>query len=277
MKILFAITIFTISCFAFQSAYCEDNPVKKKETPNMHEELANATLRIVCGDSVGSGFHFRKKEIIITNHHVIEPHFSQEVPITATTEQGEKFELKLLSHSPKNEFDYAILRSTTPINSQRTVLIPKVIPQLSRGSEILFSGFPHGIPDLLVHKAIVSAPINDVAFYIDGSINGGNSGGPIIDATDKTVIGIVTQRRFLGGPELDEIANKAKQLRAHCQQIAGRGRVVIMGINFGQFAALMSESTLLIEQVLKANANSGIGIGFRIEYVNRAFEQLGIK
>ena len=49
-----------------------------------------------------------------------------------------------------------------------------------------------------------------------------------------------------------------------------------MGIDFGQFAGLMSQSFLLIDHVLKANANSGIGIGFRIDFANEEFEKLGL-
>lgn len=104
-------------------------------------------------------------------------------------------------------------------------------------------------------------------FYIDGSVNGGNSGGAIVDASDGSVIGIVTQRRFLGAQDLDALRGAAEKLRAHCQQIAGRGSVQIMGIDFGGFSSLMAEAMLLIQEVLKANANTGIGIGYSIRFV----------
>lgn len=64
---------------------------------------------------------------------------------------------------------------------------------------------------MLVHKAYVSGPVSQIGFYIDGSVNGGNSGGPIIDVIDETIIGIVTQRRFLGVSQLQEISARAKQ------------------------------------------------------------------
>jgi S1-C subfamily serine protease len=87
--------------------------------------------------------------------------------------------------------------------------------------------------------------LNKVAFYIDGSVNGGNSGGPIVDFSDGKIIGIVTQRRFLGGQDLNQLQKAAKQLRDHCQQIAGRGSVQIMGIGFGGFSSLKAEAMLL--------------------------------
>jgi hypothetical protein len=234
----------------------------------MYGQLARATVQIICGESNGSGFHFRREDIVITNHHVIHQATTNGTQIFAVTEDGDKFPLELLTYSPQNEFDFAILQANEHLPDGRTKLIPKIGENIERGKEVLFSGFPHGIPDLLVQRAIVSAVIDERAFYIDGSVNGGNSGGPIIDYSDGSVIGIVTQRRFLGGVELDDLSNQAQQLYSYCQQIAGRGSVQIMGIDFGQFAGSMSQSFILIDQILKANANSGIGIGFRIDFAN---------
>ena len=123
---------------------------------------------------------------------------------------------------------------------------------------------------------MISGQINEGLFYIDGSVNGGNSGGPIVDASDGTVIGIITQRRFLGAQDLDKLRAAAEKLRAHCQQIAGRGSVQIMGIDFGGLSSLMAEAMLLIREVLEANANTGIGIGFSIRFVSDQCQKEGV-
>lgn len=194
----------------------------------------------------------------------------------AMTEQNETLSLELISFSPATEFDFAILRAKDQIPPGRRVLSPKVSNSFERGTEILFSGFPHGIPHLLVQKAVIAGYINEDVFYIDGSVNGGNSGGPIIDISEGSVIGIVTQRRFLGAQDLSQLRAAAEQLRTHCQQIAGRGSVQIMGIDFGGFSSLMAEAMLLIREVLEANANTGIGIGFSIRFVFEKSRGLGI-
>ena len=49
-----------------------------------------------------------------------------------------------------------------------------------------------------------------------------------------------------------------------------------MGINFGQFAQMMAQSLSLIDQIVQAHANPGIGIGFRIEFVNQEYDRLGL-
>lgn len=242
----------------------------------MFERLAKATLKINCGNSTGSGFHFLNEKTIITNCHVIMEAITNGQRITAVTEEKDIYELKLLSSSPPNEFDFAILQLSGELKKERVVLQPKVQNYLERGTEICFSGYPHGIDDLLVHRAFISGSLSSHGFYIDGSVNGGNSGGPIVDSADGTLIGIVTQRRFLGTIEARNIEQRSEELRQYCNSIAGRGSVQLMGIDFGQFAQLMAESFLLSQQIIQSNANTGIGIGFKIKYVAEECKKLGL-
>lgn len=237
---------------------------------NLFQNVANATVRIEYGHSRGSGFHFLQPDIIITNYHVLADYPGQNTPIVAVTEDEHKFNLKLLSFSPVTEYDFAVLKAESKIPNERRALHPKVPNSHLRGTEVIFSGFPHGIPHLLVQRAVISGQIGKDVFYMDGSVNGGNSGGPIVDISDGNVTGIVTQRRFLGAQDLGELRAAAGKLRHHCQQIAGRGGVQIMGIDFGGFSSLMAEAMLLIQEVLEANANTGIGIGYSIRF---AFEK----
>ena len=157
----------------------------------------------------------------------------------------------------------AILRIIGKLPNGRNVLTPDSSPNCERGQRIIFSGFPHGIPHLLTQEAHISGKIDDNKFYINGMVNGGNSGGPIINAETGKVIGIVTQRRFLGNLQLQKTLNEIRQLQSYCKQLMqGGGSVVIMGINFAGFANLISSSLDVVSQVITANANTGIGIGF---------------
>jgi hypothetical protein len=242
----------------------------------LHQVLADSTFRIQCGQSTGSGFSFRSPTIIVTNCHVVAPHLTGRTPIVAVTESGVQIPIRLLAHSPESQFDFAILEAQQGMPPGRSILQPDIMSVLPRGTEIIFSGFPHGIPDLLTHEAVVSGPANPYGFYIDGSVNGGNSGGPIIQKTTGRILGIVTQRRFLGAVQLGQLRQGVAQLSQHCQTIAGRGSVQIMGVDFGSFAQMMAQGFSVIDQILQANANSGIGIGFRIEYVNQEYDRLGL-
>jgi hypothetical protein len=209
----------------------------------------------------------------VTNHHVVAAGGA----VRAVTETGTAMPLRLIDSSPTNQNDCAIFEVQGAVPAGRFVLQPKVIRPFKHGLGILFSGFPHGIPHLLIQQAIVAGLVSDGAFYLDGSVNGGNSGGPIIDVADGSVVGIVTQRRFLGAQDLGQLKDAAEQIRAHCQATAGHGVAQIMGIDFGAFSLLMAEGMLLIREVLEANANSGIGIGFSIEFVRDRCNALGIQ
>lgn len=242
------------------------------------DDVANATVRIEFANSRGSGFHFLRSDVIVTNHHVIEgAEGSSKSDIAAVTENNERIPLELIAWSPRTSKDFAILRATKAVPSSRHVLRPKILDPVPRGTSVLFGGFPHGIPHLLVHHASVAGLASGEAFYLEASVNGGNSGGPIVDMNDGTVVGIVTQRRFLGGTDLQSLAASAEKIRSHCQSLAGRGSVNIMGIDFGSFSQLMAEGMLLVKQSLEANANSGIGIGFPIAFVSQKCDELGFK
>ncbi len=243
----------------------------------MHQDIANATFQIQCGSSRGSGFSFRALDTVVTNSHVVEPLFTGGTPAVAATESGQQLPMTLLAFSPPNQHDFAIFKLTCQIPNGRTFLVPKLLPTFPRGHQVVFAGFPHGISDLLVQEAIVSAPVGNHGFYLDGSVNGGNSGGPVVDKTDGQVIGIVTQRRFLGNAPMAQMRSQAQQLGQHCQQLAAGGvRVVMMGVDFTQFANMMAQDLILIDQVIQANANSGIAIGFKIDYVNAEVDDQGL-
>jgi S1-C subfamily serine protease len=221
--------------------------------------VASATVQILAGSSRGSGFHFLKPDIIVTNHHVVDGASA----VTAVTDGDQEMDLEQLSFSPADEDDYAIFRVIDGLPKGQAALMPAedtTVPD--RGTPVWFSGFPHGIDDLLVQAASVAGPGHEDAFYIDGSVNGGNSGGPVVTAEGK-LAGIVTQRRFIGGDDLESMAGEAQALANYCEQLAQQsGSAAIMGIDFGQFAGLVGRSNSLLARSLFDNANVGLGIAF---------------
>lgn len=103
-------------------------------------------------------------------------------------------------------------------------------------------------------------------------VNGGNSGGPIVDPDDGRVVGIVTQRRFPKGESADAIANHAKGLAQAIQ--SSRVTMSIGGLDFTGMNQMYAESLNVIVDLISLNANSGIGIGFPISPVVEAIEEL---
>lgn len=120
---------------------------------------------------------------------------------------------------------------------------------------------------MLIQTATLAGPFEDKGVYIDGSINGGNSGGPLIDIETGEAVGVVTQRRFLGGDRLDKLAEEAGRLAQHCASLQGGMTIEIMGINFGEFAGMLARSNMLVRELLLANANAGLGVAYDIDHV----------
>ena len=137
-----------------------------------HQQLANSTLQILSANSLGSGFHFIDKRFAITNYHVVKPSIlNSTCPVIGMTEDGRKYEYDIVEYSDDSHFDFALLKCKTNIETDRIILQPKVLSPIERGTEVLFSGFPHGIPHLLVNRGIVSGLHSDHSFYLDGIVN----------------------------------------------------------------------------------------------------------
>ncbi len=208
----------------------------------MHQRLANATFQVISGNFSGSGFSFISKDVVITNYHVISN-------LVDVKQQKTLGQVKLRCENETELFanielvdvsnDFAILRLQDKLPEGREVLQPLEPFEPKRGLKLMFGGFPHGIPHLLINEAILSATFEHGRFYLDGMVNGGNSGGPILDAESGKVIGIVTQRRYLGGDDGEVIAKNATQLLEACKRTTGT--VAIGGIDFAKLNKMYAE------------------------------------
>jgi S1-C subfamily serine protease len=237
------------------------------------EQLASSTVLVRAGECSGSGFFFLRDDIIVTNQHVIEGSTRAQV-----LQDGSAAELSatVVASSPADEDDFAILRLTASPSLDHHVLHPSEELGTPRGKEVAIAGFPHGISHLLVQKGIVSGPLEDYGFYLDVPVNGGNSGGPVVDMASGELVGIVTASRFLGGDTLDDLEDEAAELEAAASGTAGMGTIQLMGVDFGAFAGMTGRSLGILRQVISANANTGLGIAYRISYALDAARAAGI-
>ncbi len=227
------------------------------------EDLADATVQIALPDgSRGSGFHYRSDRLVITNRHVV----GDAPDCIVVAENGHSVQAEVVARSTNSDEDWAVLvLNAHPLHGRRRI-IRASSTHAKRGDEVLFAGYPHGIPDLLTHRATVSGPSRTNGFHIDGSVNGGNSGGPIIDAHSGELVGIVTARRFISGQSLAAQADRAQQLisAAHSYAQSG-GSVMMLGVDVGQLYLHIGEAATLAYNVAVNDANSGIGIGYHAD------------
>jgi hypothetical protein len=108
-------------------------------------------------------------------------------------------------------------------------------------------------------------------------VHGGNSGGPIVDAENLALVGITTARRFLGDPNMRKIDQEMAQLQTYLQGVQAQGKVELMGVNFGQFALVMSRIVSITNDIIRQNSTTGIGLGYSIQKLTERCESLGLR
>ena len=273
MSTALSLTSLFASRIALATDIPKDSTMQIQKDEDFYDQLAKSTLQVISGLSLGSGFLFRRSDICITNFHVVENAANSSSSISVrNTELNQDRPATIISQS--KDQDYAILRLATPLPQTMTPLGARTSGEIRRGSEIAFAGYPHGQPPLLVNKAWVSSTVEADSFVIGGNINAGDSGGPVVNRSTGKVAGIASARRFIGGPQMQEIKAQQDKLIAYLRSISGHGSVAIMGIDFGSFAQVMAESLDIIQEAMILNANTGIGIVRTIGPVASAYEAL---
>ena len=133
---------------------------------------------------------------------------------------------------------------------QHAPSIDIALPQV--GQQVVFAGMPQGIARASAFPGMVSGVGDNLLaqprcqlVQVAGMINNGNSGGPLVDTTDNSVIGIITAKYV---PLLREIDGLAQQLEA----IPQFPRDVAIGqIDFSAFVNVTIRSMWQIAAVLR--------------------------
>jgi S1-C subfamily serine protease len=92
---------------------------------------------------------------------------------------------------------------------------------------------------------------------VDGRINRGNSGGPVVDIETGKVVGIVTAKYI---PFLKSVEELQQFVRTNRMSTSG-GSVQIMGVDFAAFFNAMFEMVDLLAEALQLIQ---VGIGYVI-------------
>jgi hypothetical protein len=145
-----------------------------------------STVVVRSGDSAGTGF-FVRRDLIATNAHVIADAGKVEVLFA----DGRTKRVKVQRRDPW--LDLALLYGDgveappLPLGDAAAV---------EQGLPVYFYGSPEGL-DFTLSRALVSHPERAVRglslLQLDGNVNPGNSGGPLLDEQGR-VLGIVTAR-----------------------------------------------------------------------------------
>jgi len=160
---------------------------RKIDAEDLFAKIAPTCVRILNGNSMGSGFFFRRGGYILTNRHVVD---SPGV-ITVKLDDGRSFEANLVAKA--DEIDLAIIKISVDDHdfvSFRTGEDVKI------GTPVVLIGYPEkDLPTATMNSGRVSNTNrtfnNNPVYQLDVSANHGNSGGPVVDESGR-LVGILT-------------------------------------------------------------------------------------
>ena len=150
----------------------------------------------------GSGFVFSNKGIMVTCNHVVKDATTLALKFSNSTSfiPGES----VLSDG---EHDLSLLKFDDP--TREPIPLGK-LDNVQEGMQVVFSGYPLSSYDLTTHQGILSAIIKDasgiISYAIDGTVNPGNSGCPLMDM-DGEVIGVINATRRMRADLLNKVEN----------------------------------------------------------------------
>ena len=157
------------------------------KTSEIASRVTPSVVILHCRGSLGTGF-FVADDLLLTNAHVLCPPddtmravFANGRDLAASVEQKDEV------------LDLALVR----VSGAKAPALPLGDATLLRtGDHVVFIGTPQGL-DFTVHEGVVShkaRSIFGVAFLqIDGNVNPGNSGGPLLDMHGR-VVGVVSAK-----------------------------------------------------------------------------------
>lgn len=151
------------------------------------ETYRNIIVQIATPNSTGTGFYLRDRNLIVTNHHVVEGH-------RAVVIEGAKFSKQVSRvHYADPKYDLAFLEGPRAIEELPAIGLG-IEQVLQEGDPVTVIGHPFGLK-FSVSSGIVSNTrevMNGVPYLqIDAPLNPGNSGGPVVNNEGK-VVGINT-------------------------------------------------------------------------------------
>ncbi len=178
--------------------------------------------------------------------------------------------------SSANEHDVAFLRLNEPEFAGRHVFSFGDSGDLAVGDQVAFLGYPFRMQQLTCHIGYVSSLHQRAkvdVIQIDASVNGGNSGGPLLDLDDGRVVGIITRAEvgFLAD-QLDALIHVLGQNIDQLNQPSG-ARIVIGGLDPVQGLRASQTAMREIAVNLRRSANVGIGYAFGSNHVRDRLAQ----
>lgn len=179
----------------------------------------------------GSGFIFPRKGLLVTcNHVVLENH---QIKLRFLDESEDYIDAKVVLRDI--EHDLALLKFEASSHGAKPLKL--FSKDVRVGMPVIFAGYPLSLLNLTAHQGILSAivkdPIGSTVYLIDGTVNRGNSGGPLMSA-EGSLIGIVNATRRENAPLLRQVEElPADVFKVHGLDLIGIQKALIQNLQLG--------------------------------------------
>lgn len=211
-------------------------------------KISPSIAKVYCLNSegrvtgTGSSFLYSKKGILVTCDHVVAE--SHSVICRFSGDTPETFQAKIALRD--TEHDLALLKIEVD-REPLPALSAESAKKIRAGMPVVFSGYPLSLEDLTTHQGILSAITVDAVgvttYLIDGTVNAGNSGCPLMNANGE-ILGVVNAKRR----ERSDLLTKVEAMTY--------GAISLHGIDLVE-----------IYQALISNVQLGIGYAVPASYI----------
>lgn len=240
------------------------------------------------GQLVSSGSGFMVRDHLVTNNHVYQGppnctvHLSWQLSKQSNDRREviidrERFRHCLVSGSEEQAYDYAVLKVRELDQYNLYQFDIDTHDESEVGDKVVILGHPFGDLNMVAHIGYISSfrtmgPVNVI--QVDGSVNNSNSGGPLVCASTKKVIGVVTRK----GNGIAEQFNQLKQvLRSNIRfldDVQKSGSIRMMGVDPLEAIKQSQAQMQVICSQLERSANVGIGYAFGMHELKEVLEHL---
>jgi len=266
-----------VICFVLGVSSCAMNPVER--IAKVRSGIAQITL-IKNKNLYRVGSAFLVEDGLVTNSHnlrtiafdMIAIRFADMDPndnASYIVINNVDLKKKIASESPESAKDYVYLKFYDPRFENRHVFQFTDSSNLLVGEQVVFLGFPFGDLHMTSHIGYVSAMYtrnNIEIIQIDGSINSGNSGGPLLDLKTGKVVGIITQANVgFVVKQFNELFASLKQNQKILEE--RQGMADFAGIDLMNAFKVTYVAMEQIAKHLRRSANVGIGYAYSSDYV----------
>ncbi len=165
----------------------------------------NVFGQMVTGAISGTGFIISSDGYILTNNHVVEKAYKENLKVTVMLYDGTEYEARIVGVEGDNN-DIAVLKIEASGLNAATL---GNSDEMKVGESVYLVGNPLGELTYTMTAGIISALDREIAaeqdasvnmFQLDAAVNSGNSGGPVYNSRGQ-VIGVVTAKYKSTGVE----------------------------------------------------------------------------